>query len=248
MLGPMLPLLVTALVASAVLDQARADLAAGELDALLFALQPAGAVPEQEGRDAARVLLDAARLAQARGDAPLALQLAQMGLHRDPQSGPLLKWLGERSLQETELKLAVEYARRWTQAEPQSEEARQFLLRAEERERTWTPPDLERAPPRRKRAHAQRARAEQPAPPTRLDVTLYASAACKECQAAREWLTARGVEFADKDVLRDERAARELAQKRLRHRNQEKALPVVDAGGVLVQGFNVRALKAALAR
>jgi hypothetical protein len=76
MLGPMLPLLLTALVASAALDQARADLAAGKLDAVLFALQPAEAVPKEEAGDVARVLLDAARLAQARGDAPLALQLA----------------------------------------------------------------------------------------------------------------------------------------------------------------------------
>src|SRR4051812_34672749 len=120
----MLALLFAALLGSAALDQAAAALKVGRLEGGVFAPQPAGAVPEGEAREAAALLVEAARLAAARKDAALALQLAQMAHRRDPKNGGALEMLGESSLRATELELAVKYGRAWVEAESGNDKAK----------------------------------------------------------------------------------------------------------------------------
>src|SRR5205085_4766881 len=148
----MLALVFGLLLASPALDGARAQLRQGKLEQVLFALQPGDAVPPEEAAQASALLVDAARLAHARKDKLLALQLAQMGLRRDPHSGPALKLLGEWSLQASEFNLAITYGHQWVRAEPGSEEAARFLARAEELERNWKPIEIQRGHRRRDRS------------------------------------------------------------------------------------------------
>src|SRR5438105_4094802 len=250
-------LLLALLLASPALDEARASLGKGKLDAVLFALLPNDAVPDAEAKQASALLVDAAKLAVARNDKALALQLAQMAARRDAKSGAALKLLGEFSLRDTELRLAVKYGQQWVEAEPQSEEAKRFLARAEERERTWTPP-----PPKKKARSWKAALTElrqRPAvdgrrmktvPIARADrrVILYGTTWCKACNKARSWLARSGVAFENKDLERDSVAARELEQKRLKQRLHGRGIPVIDVNGLLIEGFRPRAIEAALAR
>ncbi len=245
-------LLLSLLLASPALDGARASLAAGKLDEVLFALQPAAAVPKEEAKDAAAVLVETGRLATARGDKPLALSLVQTALKKDSVNGPALELLGSWSLAESEFNLAIAYARRWVAADPQSAQAREFLARAEERERTWTPPDYQ--PPKEKKHRRKRSRktsqagAQVKAAPPAGRVTLYASASCQGCKKARKWLAEQRIPYAEVDVEHDAKGARELNQKRIRSRVPGEALPVLDVNGVLIDGFSARAVEAALAR
>jgi glutaredoxin len=252
----MLALLFTALLASAALDDAAKALKVGRLDGVLFALEPKEAVPASENRQAAALLVEAAQLGQARGDKPMAMQLAQMAVRRDPKNTPALKLLAEQSMRDTELRLAVKYGKQWVEADPGSAEARQFLARAEEADKSWTPPDR----PKRKRGHRRTARIEPaaPAPAARAAqsgaqsgsarVILYGTAACPACNTARAWLNKKGIAFENKDIEGDRGAARELRQKRIRNRLRGDDLPVIDVNGVVLQGFSGHSIEAALQR
>jgi glutaredoxin len=247
----MLPLLLAVLLGSPALDQARKELANGKVDAVLFALQPASAVPKEEAKDAAAVLVEAAKLANARSDKPMALLLAQTGLKKDASCGPALELLGAWSLRDSELNLAIDYGKQWVKAEPQSEHARSFLARAEEAERSWTPPEHRKRRSRRPRiAHAEL----EPKPLRRepavssARVTLYGTAWCPACAKARKWLADKRVAFENVDIEKDERGARDLQQKKLRFRMHGSTIPVIDVNGRLLQGFSARALAAALER
>jgi len=152
----MLATLLAVLLCSPALDQARQSFKGGNLDGVLIALMPKDAVPEGEAKEAAALLLDAAGLAEARKDKILALSLAQTALRRDPKNVQALRMLGEWSLKATELRLAVKYGKQWAAVEPQSEQARSFLARAEELDRSWMPPSTEKQRRSRRKASQQR--------------------------------------------------------------------------------------------
>jgi glutaredoxin len=251
-----LAMLLAALLASPSLDQARVDLAAGKIERVLFALSPDDAVPAAEASQAAALLVDAARLADARKDRALALQLAQRAARREPKCGAALRLLGEWSLRDTELRLAVQYGQRWVEAEPQSEEAKQFLARAEERERSWTPPP---APPPKKARSWKVALAELkplPAPraarvapsPAQPDIVLYGTTWCGACRQARRWLSDNDLPYVDKDIERDSAAARALARKRREQGVRGRGIPVIEVNGKLLLGFSPAAISAAAGR
>src|SRR5437879_6375186 len=77
----------------------------------------------------ASVLTAAAEAAQARKDEPLALQLAQVAMRRDPQQTRATRLLGEWSLAAREFGQAARYAGLWLKAAPDDEEAKRFSLR-----------------------------------------------------------------------------------------------------------------------
>ncbi len=73
-------------------------------------------------------------------------------------------------------------------------------------------------------------------------VVLYGTSWCGACAQARAWLKANGVPFADKDVEKDERAAAEMQRKMRRANMAFGGVPVIDAMGELMLGFDERRL------
>jgi glutaredoxin len=261
----MLALLLAVLSVSPALEDARAQLALGKLDGVLFALQPAQAVTKEEAKDAAALLLQAAQLAQARSDKPMALQLAQMSLRRDPAAPGGYKLLAEWSLLDSEFNLAIKYAKGWVKAEPQSEDAKSFLERTEEAERSWQPPSTDRVRRKRrgKRADAPVLKSQSAAgvaprrwsavggvPTTEAPagkVVLYGTSWCGVCTQARSWLAGRGIAFDDKDIEVDKVAAIELHDKEKKARVQHRGVPVIEVNGrLMAAGFSPGAIEYAL--
>src|SRR5215470_15876508 len=101
--------MLAALLMAGTLLQARAHLKAGQLDQVLLDLLEPGARPAEE----AAVLTDAAQQAKARQDEPLALQLAQKAMQRDPANTRPLRLLGEWSLSAREFGQAHRYGDLW---------------------------------------------------------------------------------------------------------------------------------------
>ena len=267
----MLALLVAVLLATPALDEARAHLSKGNLDGVLVVLLPKDSVPAEQGKEAAAVLLDAAGLADARGDRPLSLQLAQMALRRDPKSAKALRLLGTWSLRAIELVFAVKYGKQWVAVEPGSDEARQFLARAEELEKSWTPPETKRRKRRRQQDQAPalianrgraaptswgesvqrsvdpREPAQQKAPLGRGRVILYGTSWCGVCTHARSWLNAKGIAFEDKDIEMDRSAAKELHDKQRKQKQRHRGVPVIQVNDTLLPpGFSGAAIEYAL--
>lgn len=92
------------------------------------------------------------------------------------------------------------------------------------------------------------AESAEPAPvnPTGAVVTLYGAAWCGACKAAREYLRGRRIPFADRDIERDEAAARELREKAKRLGIAADRVPVLDVRGRLLIGFDKARLEALL--
>lgn len=70
------------------------------------------------------------------------------------------------------------------------------------------------------------------------DVTIYTTPTCGYCQQAKRYLRAQGVEYREVDVSADEAAAKQLVL-----RTRQFGVPVIDVGGNLVVGFDVRRLE-----
>lgn len=77
-------------------------------------------------------------------------------------------------------------------------------------------------------------------------VTIYGTAWCGACAQARSWFETHHVTFLDKDIERDEAAARELAQKAKRAGVEFRGVPVIDVKGQLLEGFDPAAVQRAL--
>src|SRR5437870_2409421 len=117
--------MLLALLLAASLSQARAHLAQGKLDAVLIDLMQPGARPVEESA----VLADAAQAAKARQDEPLALQLAQVAMRRDPSATRPPRLLGEWSLAAREFGQAHRYGDLWLKLAPGDEQAKRFVLK-----------------------------------------------------------------------------------------------------------------------
>jgi glutaredoxin len=75
-------------------------------------------------------------------------------------------------------------------------------------------------------------------------VIVYGTSWCGYCKKARAWLTKKGIPFEDKDVEKDEGAARELAVKAQAQHVRPTGVPVIDMRGKLVLGFDEATLEA----
>jgi glutaredoxin len=96
-----------------------------------------------------------------------------------------------------------------------------------------------RAPPRRS---AQQLAASDSAPPPAAiapstgphEVVIYTTSWCGWCNKTRAWLDAKGVDYVDKDVERDESAAFEMRELT----GGEGGVPVVVIDGQVIRGFD----------
>ncbi len=77
-------------------------------------------------------------------------------------------------------------------------------------------------------------------------VTVYGTSWCGACRAARQYLSARKIPFADKDVERDPAAARELAEKAAKLGVPSDRVPMLEVRGRLLTGFDQARLEALL--
>jgi glutaredoxin len=78
-------------------------------------------------------------------------------------------------------------------------------------------------------------------------VVMYATAHCPVCQKARRWLLEQGIPYREIDLERDPAAARELAAKGQAAGVPVNGVPVFEAGGRLLSGFDPAALQRAIA-
>lgn len=74
-----------------------------------------------------------------------------------------------------------------------------------------------------------------------MAVTVYTTPTCSFCKATKHYLREKRVRFREVDVSRDAHAADEMAR-----RTGRRAVPVIDANGTLIVGFDKRRLNAAL--
>ena len=83
-------------------------------------------------------------------------------------------------------------------------------------------------------------------PGTTPVVTIYGTSWCGACRAAREYMTAHKIPFADKDVERDPAAAQELADKASKMGIPTDRVPIIDVRGRLLLGFDRERIEALL--
>ena len=74
-------------------------------------------------------------------------------------------------------------------------------------------------------------------------IVLYGTTWCGYCKKARDYFKKKGVQFVDKDVEKDEGAAKELADKAARTGARVSGVPVIDVRGTLVMGFDVQRIE-----
>jgi glutaredoxin len=72
----------------------------------------------------------------------------------------------------------------------------------------------------------------------RSGVVVYGTSWCGFCRKARQWLSQEHIDFTDKDVEKDPGAAEELAAKARAAGVHPRGVPVIDARGTLVMGFD----------
>lgn len=77
-------------------------------------------------------------------------------------------------------------------------------------------------------------------------VTLYGTAWCGVCKAARKFLKEQGVAFLDRDIEHDEGAEAELQARAAAQGLVPQGVPVIDVAGSLLIGFDRKALSQVL--
>jgi glutaredoxin len=94
-------------------------------------------------------------------------------------------------------------------------------------------------------AHAL-GRNEEPAADEHGEVVLYTTSWCGVCKKAKAWLKNKGVAYTEKDVERDKEATLELGHKCAQAGVRAHGVPVLDAHGRLVVGFDANTYELAL--
>jgi glutaredoxin 3 len=74
-----------------------------------------------------------------------------------------------------------------------------------------------------------------------MSVIVYSTESCPWCKKAKEFLKANGISFVDKDVGADAGAAEEMVKK-----SGQRGVPVIDANGTIIIGFDEGKLKEVL--
>ncbi len=91
-----------------------------------------------------------------------------------------------------------------------------------------------------------------PAPPAEDGepprVVMYSTSSCPVCRQARRWLSKQGVSFVERNLERDDAAARQLQEKARQQGVPANGVPIFEIQGKLIPGFNKQALTAALGR
>jgi glutaredoxin len=87
-----------------------------------------------------------------------------------------------------------------------------------------------------------------PAPSGSDRVIMYATSSCPVCRQARQWLASQHISFVERNIERDEDAARSLQEKARSQGVPANGVPVFEIKGKLIPGFNKQALSAALGR
>jgi glutaredoxin len=88
----------------------------------------------------------------------------------------------------------------------------------------------------------KRGNAGEAAPSRSGDVIVYSTAWCGYCRKAKAWLKKKGISYTEKDIEKDPDAAAELASKASAAGVQPNGVPVIDARGTLVLGFDEQRL------
>lgn len=65
------------------------------------------------------------------------------------------------------------------------------------------------------------------------DITIYSTPTCSWCQAAKDYLYKREIEFEDVDVSADMGRAMEMVEK-----SGQQGVPVIDIDGEIIVGFD----------
>ncbi len=65
------------------------------------------------------------------------------------------------------------------------------------------------------------------------DITIYSTPTCSWCQAAKDYLHKREIEFEDVDVSADMGRAMEMVEK-----SGQQGVPVIDIDGEIIVGFD----------
>jgi glutaredoxin-like YruB-family protein len=65
------------------------------------------------------------------------------------------------------------------------------------------------------------------------DIIIYSTPTCSWCQAAKDYLYAREIEFEDVDVSADMGRAMEMVEK-----SGQQGVPVIDIDGEIIVGFD----------
>lgn len=74
-------------------------------------------------------------------------------------------------------------------------------------------------------------------------VVVYSTSWCGYCRKAKAWLTKKGIAFTERDIEKDPGAAEELAGKAQKAGVKPGGVPVIDARGTLVLGFDEQRLE-----
>ena len=74
-----------------------------------------------------------------------------------------------------------------------------------------------------------------------MTVKVYSTPTCPWCKKVKEFLKTNKVSFKDIDVSDDEKAAKEMVKK-----SGQMGVPVIDANGTIITGYNEEKLKKAL--
>lgn len=69
-------------------------------------------------------------------------------------------------------------------------------------------------------------------------VVLYSTSWCPWCKRVREFLTKNKIKFAEKDVEKNEKYAKEVVKK-----SKQMGIPVTDIDGKIIVGFDEDKLK-----
>jgi len=69
------------------------------------------------------------------------------------------------------------------------------------------------------------------------NVTIYTTPTCVYCREAKEFFKEHNVEYEEKDVVQDEQARNDMIQK-----SGQMGVPVIDANGEIIIGYNKKKL------
>lgn len=75
------------------------------------------------------------------------------------------------------------------------------------------------------------------------DIIIYTTPTCSWCQAVKDYMNQRNLEFAEVDVAADRQQAQEMIQK-----SGQMGVPVVEIDGETVVGFDRSRIEALLER
>lgn len=74
-----------------------------------------------------------------------------------------------------------------------------------------------------------------------MSVTVYSTNSCPWCVKAKDFLKQNNVEFEEINVAQDAKGLQDMEEK-----SGQRGVPVIDANGTIIVGFDRDALKAAL--